>query len=597
MIWLVLSLIFLIPLPSQAADWNATTCSYADVNAAVVSASDGDRVVVPTGFCIWATLLTPGNKAISLVGAGIGLTNIAFASANGGINWVTKSTGNSPAGFTEITGFTFTTTAGAGCSALDGISSSIKIRGTSANVRIHHNSSVLSTCATYHIHGYVRGVFDHNELYNQVAGAHPLIIEHPSWGGVGSEGDNSWAQNPTIGTADTFVVEDNVFTNDIANGFNLNGVYMTDDHMGSRTVYRFNTLNNGVLSNHGTESGGRKRGFRHMEVYRNAFNYPTSVQIESMLGLRGGTGLLFDNYMPQNRANQFFAANTFRRYFNVTGVGYYVWGGCGRQTSITSITRSGTTATATTTSEHFIHPSGSWVTISGGTSPFNGTFIATRVNSTQFTYTVANSGDTTSGGTPFKTSPFDGNTDSTGYPCLDQLGRGKGQLYSGYEPNIITPVAPANQDLEPVYVWNNLKAGVISGIVPQGTTDIFQANREYYNHNAFYNGTTERGVGYGTRASRPATCTTGDAWWSTDQGSWNTSTTETYSANVGLSSGADGVLDKCTSTNTWTNNWYVPLTYPHPLVTGGGGGGGGGGTITKLQISGSVSVSGSVKMP
>lgn len=102
--------------------------------------------------------------------------------------------------------------------------------------------------------------------------------------------------------------------------------------------------------------------------------------------------------------------------------------------------------------------------------------------------------------------------------------------------------------------------------------DLIQADREYFNQASGiqtnsttpFNGTT--GTGWGTRANRPTTCTfnsstgVGVAYWSTDQGSWNTS---------GI--GGQGVLDKCTATNTWTNAWYVPYDYPHTLamVTGG----------------------------
>ena len=67
----------------------------------------------------------------------------------------------------------------------------------------------------------------------------------------------------------------------------------------------------------------------------------------------------------------------------------------------------------------------------------------------------------------------------------------------------------------------------------------------------------------GPHARRPVP--RGVAWWATDQGSWNTSTTESHSD----SPGEDGVLDKCTATNTWTNGYYTPPRYPHPLVTGG----------------------------
>ena len=69
------------------------------------------------------------------------------------------------------------------------------------------------------------------------------------------------------------------------------------------------------------------------------------------------------------------------------------------------------------------------------------------------------------------------------------------------------------------------------------------------------------GVGSGIRSSRPSSCVAGVAYWSTDQGSWNAGTNPTFYSG-------QGVLDKCTATNTWTNNFYVPYDYPHPLAAG-----------------------------
>src|ERR1019366_2080379 len=80
----------------------------------------------------------------------------------------------------------------------------------------------------------------------------------------------------------------------------------------------------------------------------------------------------------------------------------------------------------------------------------------------------------------------------------------------------------------------------------------------YQTNGASCSGSTcSSGVGSGTLAARPANCTTGVGYWATDQGSWNQS---------GNGKG-NGVLYKCTSTNTWTS-YYTPLAYPHPLQGG-----------------------------
>lgn len=127
-------------------------------------------------------------------------------------------------------------------------------------------------------------------------------------------------------------------------------------------------------------------------------------------------------------------------------------------------------------------------------------------------------------------------------------------------------VLPANwnsQVTEGCYSWKNVNMTTLSeseGI--QTSLDSSLTNREnehYFNYAGSsqtalatpWNGTV--GVGVGVVAFRPSTCTTGVAYWATDEGEWDSTNGAT----------ADGRLYKCTATDTWTL-FYTPYTYPHP---------------------------------
>ena len=75
------------------------------------------------------------------------------------------------------------------------------------------------------------------------------------------------------------------------------------------------------------------------------------------------------------------------------------------------------------------------------------------------------------------TSAWDQNANpSTGYACIDQPGRGKGDLITGTMPNAVNSrtgtISWLNEALEPVYEWQNTYTGA------PGYPDLFYNNYE-----------------------------------------------------------------------------------------------------------------------
>jgi hypothetical protein len=132
-------------------------------------------------------------------------------------------------------------------------------------------------------------------------------------------------------------------------------------------------------------------------------------------------------------------------------------------------------------------------------------------------------------------NPIDGNIDG-GWPCYQGPGRGSGNSSSGLASY-------------PIYQWDN---GGTSVVDINDSFNSFHANRDWYDSQSTgCSGTQSTGVCSGALASRASNCTTGVAYWATDQSK----------------------LYKCSSTNTWSV-YYSPFTYPHPLQGGGTGGSG-----------------------
>ncbi|MGZ3747204.1 MAG: hypothetical protein ACXVB1_16730 [Pseudobdellovibrionaceae bacterium] len=90
--------------------------------------------------------------------------------------------------------------------------------------------------------------------------------------------------------------------------------------------------------------------------------------------------------------------------------------------------------------------------------------------------------------------------------------------------------------------------------IGQMVGDIPKAGRDFFTND------TTPGVNCGTPASRPSTCTTGQAYWETQQSCTNlTGMVGDHPAQP-----ISGKLFRCVSTNTWDTG-TIPLPYPHPL--------------------------------
>jgi hypothetical protein len=424
--------------PVAAAVIPAVSCSQADVLTAVTRATEGDTVTVPAGQCTWTGTLTI-DKNITLQRAGIGQTVITDSRPEGpsGERWVIRNFSIGSTGVFRITGFTFQSDAGLQTVLTDGF---IQLGGcstTNANYRIDHNRFNQMQNVAVRTYGSLFGVIDHNDIINY-PGSGFAMHNHYWWprDGVtctGRVGDGSWAAPLEPGTIKAHYIESNTITSWHDSHCGVCGA-IVDSNTGARTVVRYNTLTHTGVGSHGTDSGQRNRGQRWIETYENTFTYPNNEPgseygIDSVAWYRGGSGVFFDNRVTISNLQSGF--NWLVKHLNLR-----------------SDDLNGRTFPPWESATHRFPNC-------DGTAPWDG-----------------NSGDAS----------------GAGYRCLDQPGAGTSVDFLDADP---PPNIPANNALEPIYVWNNTVNGVVNncangngcasdGVVVAGRDIIFGTARPGY---------------------------------------------------------------------------------------------------------------------
>jgi hypothetical protein len=438
------------------------------VQAAINSAVNGDTVNIPAGSCTWTSTVSWTNKGIKLIGAGSDPGgSVISISTTAIISIVNAGTVQNPS---RVSGIRF--------SWSSYIEKIVEMRGR--GWRVDHcylnNTSGQTTYWVYAEGANTDGVTpyglaDHNTLIEgrvYVYGAYSPSVQY-----------EVWSEDSSLGTGNAVYFEDDIF-------YRVNeGSLFNDGSSAGKWVLRYNTIiGPDTLYGHGAEGEGQ-RSVRSWEYYGNKFT-DVPQPYSPFIRARGGTGVIFNNYITNNFGTYFILFDNPRSIpTDCSGCG--AWGYCEGN------------------------------------------------------------------------SVVDGNTPGqAGYPCRDQIGRGK-------DSSLFNPPNYPSQALDPVYLWSNLRNGGMktsAEVSGEGTnTIIIQANRDYYDFESPFSGAS--GTGCGTLANRPSECTTGVGYWATNQSCTNL----TGMVGKDPSTPIAGALYKCTATKTWTA-YYTPYTYPHPLRAG-----------------------------
>lgn len=447
---------------AYSATINAASCSVADITTAIASASNGDIVNVPSGSCNWSTTLTL-NKSINLIGAGrgVGGTSITTTGADG---YLLASAGTNN---WRISGFSFST------ANPDWIAIRVNLSsGTNTGWRIDHNKFTGYHFAIFGVDvnssDSASSVVDHNEFYG---------------GGVQFFGDNDrpngpWTKTTRLGGKDFIFIEDNRFSDVGALTICTHAVATND---GARVVVRYNdffiedsSTNYGqwdIFDAHGYGHGEYVRAVRAYEIYNNTFTRSKVVNLSHTIYLRGGTGVVYNNRLDGVYTDGAIKMHEVR----ASTIGdTQLHSEMSPYCSTSPICQSSYVRLKVADDPYLLFSNGDVVT--GASSGASGEVL--KVTNGEGIFAIyflsitggpfTNGEDLKVGGVTLSTATANSEAmNGEGYPCCDQVGRGKDQAD------------------EPVFIWDNVDENGVSttvGLNEAGDIPVFVEGRDYCTH-------------------------------------------------------------------------------------------------------------------
>lgn len=494
------------------ATYTAASCNQSAVLAAITSEqatpADGDIISIPAGTCTWSgssTLTATFSHSVTIQGAGAVSATTGGASTAGSDNTIIIDN-TSPTGSM----IAFVTTSGKSF-RLTGVAFETNSSSSAKAVGMVNLSGTSSAVRIDHNHMILNGT---ESVGFYIGGIITGVADH----------DYLEMTTPISSNSNDFAIHNGIGWNGDSGPY-ADGSWTDTEHWGSSEFF--------FLEDDRWHNGDIADGH---DGARYVLRYSTVVQDSANYGQ-------FFNHGLDDRARGARAAEIYQNTF----------------------TQPGTTGVN--------HPTYS---LNSGSLLYWGNTITqyliaveidyTRKDSSTYTYPSPPSGwgycNTTSG------TVWDGSTGPGGYPCLDQAGRGSGELLNGQNfPSVLNTSSGTEawpvEALSPAYIWNNslTPAGGYSGpsLLLVNTT-LYSDNHDYYQQFGTYgesgsfNGTA--GVGQGLLSARPSTCTAGPGGNTPGVGYWATDSNTLY---------------VCNPTNTWTA-YYTPYTYPNPLTSGSGSG-------------------------